>query len=714
MGVPKKALSIAIILSLVAGCSTQHSEMNDTDITATNLESTETDSLQESAWTDGGEPTEVSSATDEVGTSDVALDDATEPTESTSVMEEGKNAEYALDTEDDGSQTNLEAQANLEAPVTSELQSEESAQLTAQADSIQAALRIDSIRFQKSAETGGEIEVELTDEAAYEIKRTTPTEYVLTIPGAKVAQAARITQVAPPGFPGIRSVRVIDTANVAQVRMFVDEGVVLAAKPSGKRIFLSAIDSNVTTSVAPALQSGARAQLAGDQKTVETSDETARANPTGFRSSDGSKVYTGRLISLDLQETDIDNALRIIAEVSNLNIIASEDVRGKVTLRLIDVPWDQALDVILKTNGLDQVTEGNVIRIAPVEKLREERQALLEAKEAAEALEDLQVRYIRVSYARVSEMQEQVEAVLSERGSVAVDERTNQLIIKDIEKGQEAALGLIEKLDLRTPQILLETQIVEAEKNLLRSLGFQWNYGFNQGPETGNSTGLVFPNSISTDASSQFAASNVDDTVGTVISAVLDSADGSRLLSARLSAFENEGLAKIVSRPQVATVNNKLAEIKSVEKIRVRLPSSGTSVATGAGASASGGASSAVDEIDVGIELRVTPQASPDFYVLMDVEAKSSTLGALVVDDIPSTIEREATSTVLVKSGQTFALGGVYRIEDNDSVRGIPFLKDVPVIGHLFRGMETRKSDEELIFFITPHIVEGSFDASLM
>ena len=146
------------------------------------------------------------------------------------------------------------------------------------------------------------------------------------------------------------------------------------------------------------------------------------------------------------------------------------DSSGKVTLRLIDVPWDQALDVILKTNGLDQVAEGNVIRIAPVDKLRQEREALREAKKAAEALEDLTVEYVRVSYARVGDLVDQIQGVLTERGTVVEDERTNQLIVRDIKKGHEQAIELIKKLDLRTPQVLLETQIVEGSRNLTLSL----------------------------------------------------------------------------------------------------------------------------------------------------------------------------------------------------------------------------------------------------
>ncbi len=595
---------------------------------------------------------------------------------------------------------------------------------------------LDTLTFTKTAKSAGQVNVGLSEEVAFNLHQAAPTEFILSLPGVKASDKSKMPQIAPLGFPGIRSARAVQEENGAMIRMFVDNGVTLTARPNGKDIVIEAQPTKTGRNPDARAQLGTGDTPAGETPaasdtgknpeggTTPAVDDVARVNPTGINSADGSKVYTGRLISLDLQDTDIDNALRIIAEVSNLNIIASDEVTGKVTLRLIDVPWDQALDVILKTNGLDQVTEGNVIRIAPVEKLRQEREALLEAKRAAENLEDLRVSYVRVSYARATELKEQVESVISERGSVATDERTNQLIIKDIGKGQNEAMELIKKLDLRTPQVLLETQIVEAQRNILRDLGFQWNFQYNASPQTGNATGLVFPNTVAVGGSGNAAGNAtgnavnfpavITDAAGSAISAVLDSADGTRMLAARLSALETEGRVKVISRPQVATINNKEAEIKSVETVRVRLPDSGTSVATGSGASASGGGQTAFEEIDVGIELRVTPQASPDYYVLLDIHAKSSTFGSNQVDNIPSTLEREATSTILVKSGQTFALGGVYRIEDTDRIDGVPFLKDLPVLGHLFRRTFIDKGDEELIFFITPHIVEGSFDPSLM
>lgn len=194
----------------------------------------------------------------------------------------------------------------------------------------------------------------------------------------------------------------------------------------------------------------------------------------------------------------------------------------------------------------------------------------------------------------------------------------------------------------------------------------------------------------------------------------MESADGTKSLSARLSALEQEGRVKIVSRPAVATTNNRQAIIKSIERIRVRLPDSGPVTVVGQGAAGSGGGSTATEKIEAGITLEVTPQASPDYYVLLDINAKSSTLSSREVDGIPSEIERSATSSVLVSSGQTFAMGGIYKTTERNTVNGTPFLKDIPFLGHLFRETLVDNQDEEILFFITPRIIEGSFDDAAM
>ncbi len=590
---------------------------------------------------------------------------------------------------------------------------------------------------------------EVTSAGTYMMQKTAPSEHVVTLEDATIAPAAMRTLVSPPQSGLIRSVRAVQDGSNVLLRVFSHPDAELTAQAISGKIVISAKEgtqngsgplaqlSDEVPAVDTKAEKAAKA-VAADVAKVEAAkteaaktDTAATTEPEVVATSEvpaesdisalleGEPKYTGRLISLDLQDTDIDNALRIIAEVSDLNIITSDNVSGKVTLRLIDVPWDQALDVILKTNGLDKVQEGNVVRVAPVEKLRTEREALKEAQRADEDLQPLLVRYIRISYAKASEVKPLVEAVLSERGAVAVDSRTNQIIVKDIQKGIQNVVELVQKLDLRTPQVLLETQIVEANRNFLRDLGSEVGFSFVRSPEIGNATGYNFPNSVAVagaqgagNTGSSFPAAVTG--IGSAVSALFESADGSKTLALRLSSAEKEGRVRIVSRPSVATINNKKATIKSVEKIRVKTPDSGLSVATGEGASSSGGSAVATETFEVGIVLDVVPQASPDYYVLLDINAKSSTLGSQQVDGIPSEIERSATSTILVSSGQTFALGGIYKIKDSDNIDGVPFFKDMPVFGQFFRRNLVDNSDEELIFFITPRIVEGSFDDAAM
>lgn len=565
------------------------------------------------------------------------------------------------------------------------------------------------------------------------LSKTAVSEYTLRLPDTSFDAGTIRPVISGNKASAIRTVRAVADGRDTLIRIFVDPKVALKVKTEADKIVVtSSTDalallekdlmevraqnkaSDVAEEQAPEAASFEKkeenAPKAAEVKEVDSFKRVAGGEDEFENLLADTPKYTGRLISLELQDTDIDNALRIIAEVSNLNIIASEEVQGKVTLRLVEVPWDQALDVILKTNRLDKVQEGNVIRIAPVDQLRTERESLKQARLAEEELEPLQVKFLRVSYARAAELKPLVDSVITERGAVTFDERTNQLIIKDIGRGIKNVVNLVQKLDLRTPQILLETQIVEAQRTLLRELGAEVGFQLVQDPALGNGTGANFPSLVDFGG----AIRNNQPQNLNPISLLFGSADGTKSLSARLTSLETEGQVRIVSRPAVATTNNKQAIIKSVEKVRVRLPQGGVSVATGQGANAAGQGSAATETIEIGIVLEVTPQASPDYYVLLDINAKSSTFSAEETDGIPNEVERSATSSVLVSSGQTFALGGVYKITDRDSVSGVPFFKDIPFLGHLFRYVSTDKEDEELLFFITPRVVEGSFDDSAM
>jgi type IV pilus secretin PilQ/predicted competence protein len=647
------------------------------------------------------------------------------------------------------------------------------------------ASQVKSIDF-KTAKGRNALHIGVTGSPEYAIVKSAPSEYVLTIrEAAPIGDAATEPSFAEAGNK-MRSARATVEGKNTLIRIFSDPSVYLTAHKGADGLIVEETsdlhkvaediraqlkpEGNTSKDAAPAKAdpsdsvknskasakesaSAAKEATAAAEATTATAKKPdadkaaakaaakvapksgAAATDPGLEPIDVGEAqlsrlladdsrYTGRLISLDLQETEIDNALRIIAEVSNLNIVASEEVSGKVTLRLLDVPWDQALDVILKSNGLDKVLEGNVMRIAPFDKLRVEREALKQARVAEEELEPLSVKYVRVSYAKASEIKSLVETVLTERGSVAYDERSNQLIIKDVRAGLGNVSELIKKVDLRTPQVLLETQIVEAERNITRELGSQLGFQYIQSPATGNGTGLNFPAAISIGGSAIAGAANSilgssfpanpSEAGGSGISLLFDSADGTKTLEARLTQLEQEGKARIISRPAVSTTNNKAAEIKSVKKIRVRLPQGGLSVATGSGAQASGSGSVATETIEAGIILNVTPQASPDYYILLDIKAKSSSFAKDNLTDLPTENERSASSTVLVSSGQTFALGGIYKITEVDSIAGVPFFKDIPFFGTFFRRTSTESRDEELLFFITPRIVEGSFDDASM
>jgi type IV pilus secretin PilQ/predicted competence protein len=626
--------------------------------------------------------------------------------------------------------------------------------------------------------------VGIKGDADFALNRTAPSEYVLTVRDADVSDLLRKQTLFSSGDQGgIRSVRATTEGGNALVRVFADSSSYLTARRSGDTVVIEEtqdlskvardiraqmvpdkqnkdnIDSSLAakedTAKAVAKDKASSDKLAVPVEVSAKSDEQIAARKEAGAKKDEAETdtasivkaeaergapgltdkellalrensgnYSGRLISLDLQDADIDSALRIIAEVSNLNIVTGDGVTGKVTLKLVDVPWDQALDVILKSHGLDKVVEGNVMRVASIDKLKLERESLKQARVAEEELESLGVKYMRVSYAKASEIKALVETVLSERGSVAFDERSNQLIVKDVKKGLQNVSELVKKIDLRTPQILLETQIVEAKRDLTRQLGAELGFQYIQSPATGNGTGLNFPSSIAVGGSVDPATPGsilgsafpvaVANTAGSAVTMLFDSADGTKNLQLRLSQLEEQGDVRVISKPAVATTNNKPAEIKSVTKIRVKLPNGGLSIATGSGAQSSGSGDIATQTIEAGIVLNVTPQASPDYYILLDIRAKSSTFGKNGPDGIPEEIERSASSSVLVSSGQTFALGGIYKISQNDSISGVPFFKDIPFLGTFFRSSTMRGSDEELLFFITPRIVEGSFeDASL-
>jgi type IV pilus assembly protein PilQ len=459
------------------------------------------------------------------------------------------------------------------------------------------------------------------------------------------------------------------------------------------------------------------------------------------------KLYYGQPISLDLKDADVHNVIRLLADVSGLNIVATDDVKGSITLRLNDIPWDQALDIILQTQNLENIQEGNVVRISTVKRLREEREELQRAQRAAQIVEPLQVAYIQVNYAKAKKLgelmlgqarggqtggrssgrggSEQEEGILTRRGSVMVDEFTNTLIVRDIDRGIRNARELVRRLDVQIPQVLIESNIVEATTDFARELGVQWGYNANIGPQTGTSTGHNFPGTVGFGGSGlgagsggvpflvDFPARNVVPGAGSALDLALGSLNGAYSLDLRLTALEQKGVGRIISRPRVVTLKNVAATIQSLTILRVRLPSTGTVVNTGAGGSA-GTATTATEKIETGITLEVTPQVSSDGFVLLDMFAKSSQADfSRTVDNIPTEITRQATSHVLVRDGQTVVLGGIYRDTAVDNDTGVPWFMNIPGIGWLFNAESKAKRREDLLVFLTPRVLKTAATAAL-
>lgn len=416
------------------------------------------------------------------------------------------------------------------------------------------------------------------------------------------------------------------------------------------------------------------------------------------------KEYSGQKISLEFKDADIKNVFRLLGEVSGKNIVVTDDVNRKVTVRLIEVPWDQALDLIIDTNGLGKDENGNIIRISTAARLKAERDALAAAKKSEENLEDLQTAYLTVNYAKVmkgatdtntdKDLVEKAKALLSPRGKIEADQRTNTLIVRDIKTGIEDVQKLIARLDTRTPQVLIESNLVETTPTFSRSLGIEMDGVFNNGRVRTSNRFIADPPF----AGGQQPPASIFNQLITPTNGFRWGYFGNNITSV-LSAAEADGNVKIISRPSVVTLNNVESTIESANIVRIK-----TSAATV-------GESGSIRELRAGIILRVTPQVSADGFVFLNINAKSSTLDyGKLTDGIPQENSREARANVLVRDGETVVIGGIMKDTSANSENGVPYLKDVPVLGWLFKKSSWQKDFEELVVFITPRIIASGFE----
>jgi len=458
--------------------------------------------------------------------------------------------------------------------------------------------------------------------------------------------------------------------------------------------------------------------LAKEKKGKKKGASEATAEPKE-KIANGSKV-----ISLDFQDADIVPILRLLGDVGGYNMVIHPDVKGKITMKLMNVPWNQAMDIILKTFNLEKVVEGNIIRIATVKAFQEEKKAVAENKELFGKAEDIQTRVFVINYANVDKVRDAIDKgkILSPRGTMSVDVRTRALIVKDIQSSIDEVQKLLNAIDKPTQQVLIEARIVEMNSNYAKSLGVDWGlraFSTSSLPHSvikgGGSTG--------SDNVPGGGLQVIDPATGTVKRTInmpqvvnLPAATATKQatsaltlgflnraqtfgLDLRLSAVEDIGNAKIISSPKILTLDNQEAIIKQGQRIPVTTLQSGTG---------GGAATFSTTYIDALLKLVVTPQISPDGTVLLRLEIDKDQPNLAIRDSQgnPAIDTKQALTQVVLKDGETIVIGGIITSDEERQDSDVPGLGKLPVLGWLFKQKTNSVSRTEMLIFVTPRLMQ--------
>jgi len=442
-----------------------------------------------------------------------------------------------------------------------------------------------------------------------------------------------------------------------------------------------------------ALFEAAAAMLAQEEAARPAQEPAGKFQPRTL--TEGQSQFTGEPISLHLKDADIKDVFRTISELTQLNIVVDPEVRGTVTVDLEDVPWDQALDLILKQNSLGYVLENNIMRIATSAKLQAEQSDRARLADARQAAEPTRTVIKKLSYAKAGEITPVIKSVMSRRGDIVVDVRTNTLIIREIPTFLPAVLQLIENLDTATPQVMIEARIVETTKSLGRSLGINWGVNGVADVAHGNTTGLIFPNTIDFRGGPRNGFRVGLDAGPPVIGATFANILNSLSLDLAITAAENQGLLKIISSPKVTALTNTSATIQSGVQIPVQTNVNNTTT---------------VIYVDATLQLTVTPQITNEGTILLDVNVQKRepavALNLALGNNVPLTV-RQYRGSILVRDGGTAVIGGIFQINDQDQNNMIPGVWKIPILGNLFRNKTRTEKHDELLIFITPRIIRS-------
>ena len=565
---------------------------------------------------------------------------------------------------------------------------------------------------------------------------------------ATAAQYAPAASAAPRSIAGVDFRRSADGAGRVIVKL-TDVGTPASLKQEGNRIIVDftgarlpeelmkrydVLDFATPVSTVDATRLGDSARVvvtaSGDfEQLAYQTDDTyvveVKQRPKKAIVSEAEKVYTGERLTLNFQDIDVRAVLQLLADTSGQNIVVSDTVKGRVTLRLQNVPWDQALDIVLRTKGLDMRKKDNVILVAPQAEIAAREKAELAAQKDIQELAPLRTEFLQVNYAKASDIAKLLKSggggsLLSPRGNVSIDERTNTLLVQDTAEQLDAIRSMVATLDIPVRQVLIESRIVIVSDDFSRDLGVR--AGFTRVSDDVGDLFAISGSAQSTDSIVGSALDNLANTgnpypvqvpfgnfdrynvnmpvsnpAGRIALAILDFDDF--LIDLELSAAQAEGKGKIVSSPRVITANQREAIIEQGVEVPYQ-------------ESASSGATTTQFKKAV-LSLKVTPQITPDDRVILDLEVNKDSVGQLVPSAtggfVPSIDTRSITTQVLVNDGQTVVLGGIMETEEREGERKVPFLGDIPGLGVFFKSKSKSNNRDELLIFVTPKILrEGS------
>jgi len=434
--------------------------------------------------------------------------------------------------------------------------------------------------------------------------------------------------------------------------------------------------------------------------------------------------YAGEKLSLNFQNVEVRSVLNVIADFTDLNIITSDSVQGNLTLRLKDVPWDQALDIILQTRGLDMRKNGNVVLIAPRDELATKEKLALESKQQINELEAVRTETYQLNYAKAVDIAkllgDEKQRILSKRGSAVVDNRTNQLFVQDVSSRLEEVRKLVGQLDIAVRQVLIEARIVEANDSFSKNLGARLGYGEDTRPNLGAGRRVIgdtvqsnigahlatnagvsgfttTPPNFTGSSNAETAqnvnlpASGLGGFGASALSLILFNRDKSRFLSLELSALEADGKGKIISSPRVLTANNVEALIEQGTELPYQQ-------ATSSGATS-------ISFRKANLALKVKPQITPDGNIIMSLDVNKDAVGQVTTAGFAVDTKHIKTE-VLVENGGTVVIGGIYTQDVRNTVTKVPFFGDIPVVGNLFKNQQRQDNKTELLVFVTPRIVQ--------